>query len=184
MPFSAHGPAANPVALTLGALSVVVAWAQSVNAGTIVTFCAVAVPAIGGAVIYTIKNVGPAWLEYLARRDEMRSKTLGGQMEELTRSLRASARIAAENEQLAELRGERAEELAGSVKDLLVRVAALTAQVAEADRKITAAHQAARRAREEAEQVKAAAAEATERAKAEAVAIDRDLRDKIGRAHV
>lgn len=150
---------AAPAALALVSIGNAAAWAQVVpdvalTPGGVAFFCTVAIPLLGGAFIYLIKNVWPptrdAYFDFLQKRDEARSKLLGGQMATLTASLNETNRKAGSLEELlkikeqlieagndraraAEARADAAEARADEQTRLLKD---LTANLAEANKRI------------------------------------------------
>lgn len=113
---SHHGWITNKLSLALAGLANGSAWihsaiAENVSVGAIVTAGTIMVPALCGAVIYAIKNVGPVWLQFRKDLDAARSSTLAGQMEVLSKQLDISNRTATANQQLATIAKEQADRL-------------------------------------------------------------------------
>lgn len=131
-------------AVMLAGLGNVAAWAQSavtnnINTGAIVTFCTVAIPTMGAAVIYFTRTVWPvirdAIFDYKERRAKLEALTLAGQMDRLAASLAEERRGREATAQLAEVQAKRADVLTSLVKDLNAKVDEANAGIAQANQR-------------------------------------------------
>ncbi len=92
------------------------AWVQSlamqnVNIGAVAAFCSIAVPAMVGAVVYSVQKVGPVVLDFLARLDAAKSVSLGGQMARLNRNLEDAIEREASTRKVADAANSLADQL-------------------------------------------------------------------------
>jgi hypothetical protein len=108
----------------------------NLSAGTVVTFCTIAIPAIGGAVVYMIKNVWPvasdAYFHHRERLDKLRTSSLSGKLDEVNANLRGERQAREAQRSLAEVAAKRASELDELVKILTAKVDEANAGIKEA----------------------------------------------------
>jgi len=94
-----HREAASKLCYALFGGSVILGSVDSANATALAAGVSALAIALTTAAVYAINNLGPAWLKYRKDRDEMLSRTLGGQLAALRETLQdTNAKLAAKDD--------------------------------------------------------------------------------------